>query len=129
VDDLLLIFDADCAFCQACVRWGNRNLRAFPKTAGFQQLDLSLGPVTAEQAQRSIWLVSTANSDFAPLPANRAAAFILKNEPNPLWMALGHFMDIPGIRLISRAVYYCVAKNRGKLPGATEACEVPQKVQ
>jgi predicted DCC family thiol-disulfide oxidoreductase YuxK len=129
MDDLLLIFDADCAFCQSCVRWGNRNLAAFPKTAGYQNLDLTLGPVTIEQAQRSIWLVSTSNSNFEPLAANRAAAFILKQEPHPFWKALGYAIDIPGIRVISSAVYFIVAKNRGKLPGATEACELPQKVQ
>lgn len=129
MDDLLLIFDADCAFCQSCVRWGNRNLRAFPKAAGFQHLDLSLGPVSREQAQTSIWLVSTANSEFEPLPANRAAAFILKLEPNVFWKLFGHFIDIPGLRVISKAVYYFVAKNRAKLPGATESCELSTKVQ
>jgi predicted DCC family thiol-disulfide oxidoreductase YuxK len=129
MSDLVLIFDADCAFCQACVRWGNRNLRGFPRAVGFQNLDLTMGPVTLQQAQQSIWLVSTANSDFTPLPANRAAAFILKNDPNPLWRLLGFAMDLRGIRVIARFAYFKVAKNRAKLPGATEACELPQKVQ
>jgi len=88
-----------------------------------------LGPVTLDQARQSIWLVSTANSHFAPLPANRAAAFILKNDPNPIWRALGFVIDLPGLRMISRKAYYTVAKNRAKLPGATQACELPQKVQ
>jgi predicted DCC family thiol-disulfide oxidoreductase YuxK len=92
-------------------------------------LDLTLGPVTVEQAQRSIWLVSTANSDFTPLPANRAAAFILKNDPNPVWKLFGFVMDLPGIRILARLVYFAVAKNRAKLPGATEACELGQKLQ
>ena len=129
VSNLLLIFDADCAFCQTCVRWGNRHLSGFPKTQGFQHLDLSLGPVTSEQAQQSIWLVSTVDSNFVPLPANRAAAFILKQDTNPLWKALGLVMDLPGFRILARKAYFVVARNRAKLPGATEACELPQKLQ
>ena len=116
-----LVFDGDCAFCTACVRWGQRNLKQWPTTVAYQFIDISEHGLTQEQVRTSIWLLP------AKLPANRASAAILKQQRNLFWKLLGVLIDLPILRLLSAAAYRLVARNRHRLPGATEACELPPR--
>lgn len=116
-----LVFDGDCAFCTACVRWGQRNLKQWPTTVAYQFIDVSEHGLTQEQVRTSIWLLP------AKLPANRAVAAILKQQRNLFWKLLGVLIDLPILRLLSAAAYRLVARNRHRLPGATEACELPPR--
>jgi predicted DCC family thiol-disulfide oxidoreductase YuxK len=120
----LLIFDRDCAFCQSCVAWGKRNLKKFPQAIGYQDLDMSKYGLTEENGRISIWLIPESSK---PLDANLAVAAILQGEPNYFWRLLGYLMNSYWIKPVARNLYFWVAKNRGKLPGASAECEVPKK--
>jgi predicted DCC family thiol-disulfide oxidoreductase YuxK len=116
---MTLIYDGDCAFCYRCVQWGARNLKVWPTAVAYQSIDANVYGLNQQQVQRSIWLLPQ------KLPANRAVADILKQQPDVAWRIIGALMDLPLLRVASKAGYYFVARNRHRLPGATEACELP----
>lgn len=123
----LLIFDGDCAFCTKCVLWGGKRLNPWLETKASQTLNPADFGLTPEDFKKSIWLVNPQNTGQKPLGANRAVAKILQEQHNVLWRALGIVLDIWWIRPIARGTYFLVAKNRGRLPGATAECQLPPK--
>lgn len=119
---VLLIYDRDCAFCQKCADWGKRNLKRFPECIGFQDLNPSDYGLSIKDVQSSIWLIQPKKP---PISANEAAAAILRMQPNYLWRLLGTLSDTYWVRPFARLIYFTIAKNRHKMPGATESCELP----
>ena len=106
-----LVYDGDCGFCKRSLAWGQRNLTAFPRAIPSQSVEAKHAGLTQAQLDESIWIIGIEK----PLPAAEAAAFILKLQPNLLWRALGLLMSIWPISRIARAVYFWVARNRGRL--------------
>lgn len=123
--DALLIYDGDCAFCTKCVVWGKKHLKNFPAHVAYQLINPNDYALTQSQVAASIWLVV---SNSPALPANLAVAAILKDQPNPLWRALGWAMNLIGARQIARWLYFLVAKNRHRMPGSSQACELPDNL-
>jgi predicted DCC family thiol-disulfide oxidoreductase YuxK len=66
--------------------------------------------LTQNQLAESIWIIGVEK----PIAAAQAAAFILRMQPNVLWRLLGVAMTIWPISALAKAVYFWVAKNRGK---------------
>jgi len=126
MEDFLLIYDGDCAFCTKCVNWGKTNLDPWVNAQPSQALDPKDFGLTAEDFKKSIWLVDTKHPKTTPLAANRAVAKILQNQKNFLWRAVGIILDIWWVRPLASLVYASVAANREKMPGATAECKVPK---
>ncbi len=106
-----LIYDGDCGFCRRSLAWGQRNLKAFPRAIASQSTEAKQAGLTQAQLDESIWIIGLDK----PLAAAEAAAFILKLQPNVLWRTLGLLMSIWPINRIARAIYFWVARNRGRL--------------
>jgi predicted DCC family thiol-disulfide oxidoreductase YuxK len=106
-----LIYDGDCGFCKRSLAWGQRNLTAFPRAIPSQSVEAKRSGLTQAQLEESIWIIGIER----PLAAAEAATFILKLQPNASWRALGLLMSIWPISVIARAVYFWVARNRGRL--------------
>ena len=119
----ILIFDRDCAFCTKSAAWGKAKLKYFPALKGFQELNPADYGLTKKDVESSIWLIRPGKK---PLSANEAAAAILRSQPNYFWRLLGHLADSYWIKPFAKQLYYIVARNRHKLPGATESCELPK---
>lgn len=109
--DPTLIYDGDCGFCRRSLAWGQRNLTAFPRAIAANTAEARKAGLSRNQLAESIWIIGPDR----PLAAAEAAAFILKLQPNVLWRGLGYLMSIWPISVISRAVYFWVARNRGRL--------------
>jgi predicted DCC family thiol-disulfide oxidoreductase YuxK len=105
-----LIYDDECGFCKRSLVWGQRNLMAFPRAISSRSEEAKESGLNQKQLDESIWIIGIAK----PLGAAAAAAFILKLQPNLLWRALGLAMSIWPFSIAARAVYFWVAKNRGK---------------
>jgi predicted DCC family thiol-disulfide oxidoreductase YuxK len=105
-----LIYDGDCGFCARSLSWGQSNLTAFPRSITSQSTEAKSSGLTAEQLAESIWIVGAGQ----PIGAARAAAFILKLQPNIFWRALGLVISVWPFSAIAKLVYFWVAKNRGK---------------
>ncbi len=105
-----LIYDDDCGFCKRSLAWGQRHLTAFPRAIPASSAEAKTSGLSKKQLDESIWIIGIER----PLGADKAAAFILKLQPNVLWRALGFAMSIWPFSIAARAVYFWVAKNRGK---------------
>lgn len=119
----LLIFDRDCAFCTKSATWGRNHLKYFPDLKGFQDLNPADYGLTKQDVESSIWLIRIGEK---PIAANEAAAAILRSQPQYLWRLLGYLADSYWIKPFAKRIYYTIARNRHKMPGATEACELPK---
>lgn len=106
-----LIYDGDCGFCKRSLAWGQRHLTAFPRAIASNTAEAKSSGLSQKQLDESIWIVGAGE----PLGAAAAAAFILKLQPNLLWRALGHVMSWWPFSIVAKAIYFWVAKNRGRL--------------
>ena len=53
-------------------------------------------------------------------------ATVLRASRGP-WPVVGQLLRLPGVRRVAGWGYAVVARNRHRLPGATAACEVPDR--
>ena len=107
---ITLIYDGDCGFCRRSLDWGQRNLTAFPRAIASSSDEAKAAGLTEKQLAESIWIIGTEK----PLGAAEAASLILRMQPNLLWRALGIAMTIWPFSRIAKAVYFWVARNRGR---------------
>lgn len=120
VSGAVLIYDADCGFCQRCLALGRRVLPWTPRAVGFQHVDLARYGVTQEQARRAIQLCRPGR------PVRRGAAaisVILQAQPGQGWRLAGEMLDAPPVSWLAAGCYRLVARLRTRLPGSTCAVD------
>jgi predicted DCC family thiol-disulfide oxidoreductase YuxK len=121
VSAVVLIYDADCAFCQSCVELGRRLLTDFPDAVGFQHADLGRYALSREQAGRSVYLVQPGR---VLQHGAGAIAAILLGQPGFWWRVAGGVMTVPPVNWLAALGYRLVSRYRHRLPGSTAACRV-----
>ncbi len=79
--------------------------------------------LSPEQASEAAWFVETDGR------LHRGAAAISQTLANisPLFVPLRWLYALPGLKQLADAGYAWVARNRYRMPGASAACEVPQR--
>ena len=115
-----LVYDADCAFCNRCVRWMERRLPRLPEIVGFQFADLDALGVTRESCERAVqWVPPTG-------PTLEGADAIAKTlqYAGGVWRFVGRLMLLPGLRVLARLGYRWVANHRDLMPGGSAECAV-----
>ena len=118
----VLVFDGDCAFCTATVNQVRRFVRPRATIVPWQHADLAAWGLTTDQCQRSIQWVSAPGDVVSE---GRAAAAVLCAGRQP-WPLMGRVIRLPGIIVLTDAVYRLIAANRHRLPGSTPACQLPR---
>ncbi len=116
----LLLFDADCGFCQSAVRWAPR-LRLGTDVRAMQDVDLVGLGVDPERAERELPFLGI---DDEVAYGHRAVAGALRTG-NGAVRIVGHVI---GSSLLDRpmaAAYGWTVRHRGSLPGATASCALP----
>lgn len=116
-----LVYDGDCAFCTRCVGWLQRRLPRQPRVIAWQVADLPSLGLTEQQCSEAVQWV---DGERRAAGADGVARVLIWT--GGAWPILGRLLLIPGVRQIARLVYGWVARNRGKMPGGTAACTVPQ---
>jgi predicted DCC family thiol-disulfide oxidoreductase YuxK len=119
----VMIFDGDCGFCSACVRWGYRNLGRMPESIPFQAIAVADYGLTLEQVKSAVWLIEPGRQHRGHL----AVAALLALQPERHWRFLGGLMRAPILSGLASLGYRLVVRFRHRLPGATEACAMPAK--
>jgi predicted DCC family thiol-disulfide oxidoreductase YuxK len=122
-DAAVLIFDGDCGFCSACVRWGFRNLDTMPEAVPLQLAALDQLGVTRPEAEGAVWLVETSGRHRGHL----AVAALLRMQRSRFWRVIGWVMRQPILHPVFDLGYRTVVRYRHRLPGATENCALPAK--
>lgn len=112
-----LIYDGDCGFCTATVRWAERRLSDDYRVVPSQQADLDTLDLTQEDVARSAWWIDPNGSRF---DEHRCIAAALRAMHAP-WPAVGRIMTLGPINPLARGVYRLVANNRYRIrwPGST----------
>ncbi len=120
--DATLVYDGDCAFCTRCVQLMERWLPARPRVIPWQWADLAALGVTQAQAESSVQWVEPGVRRLAGAAAI-ARLLVLSGGG---WAVLGRLLQVPPMSWLAAGVYRLVAINRGRLPGGTAACALPQ---
>lgn len=104
-----LIYDGDCGFCRATVRWAlDRDRRGLLRARPLQDADaLAEAGIRRAEAERAAFLVAP---DGRTWRGADAAARTLRLLPR--WGGLGRFLELPGVRRLSRLAYRWIAEHR-----------------
>jgi len=117
----LVVFDGDCGFCTRSVEFGRRRIRRMPPAVPYQRADLAALGLSEEACRTAVQFVTP---DGRSLAGERAVAALLRSA-GPPWSPLGVALALPGIRALAGVAYRWVARNRFRLPGASDACALP----
>lgn len=118
----LVLFDADCGFCTSSARAMTRPwLGADIEARSFQSQDLATLGLTVDKCAESLHVLA----DGDVFTGGAAIARVLRAGRWP-WPILGTFLTLPGVRWITERGYRAVARNRQRLPGGTDSCEMPR---
>ncbi|WP_051762003.1 thiol-disulfide oxidoreductase DCC family protein [Microbispora rosea] len=112
---VLLVFDGDCAFCQACVNAGHRILPYMPAVRAWQGLDLDATGLTRAEVETSVQLLGP---DGLRAHGARAIALLLVLQPRAAWRVAGRVMLTPPVSWLAEAGYRLVSRYRHLLPGS-----------
>ena len=118
-----LVFDGDCAFCSAAVRWAQRWCRPAVRFVPWQELDLEAHRLTLEAVTTAVqWL--PVRTSQRPVPSGAAAVARTLLRSRWPFRPIGALLLVPPLSWAGAGVYGLVARNRYRLPGATPACAV-----
>ena len=113
----VLIFDGDCGFCTASARW--IEARGAPVEA-LQTLELEELALTVAEVNAAAWWIDETGQQHR---GHLAIGHALQTAGGG-WGFVGAALVRPPVSWLAKPVYALVARNRHKLPGATDACEL-----
>lgn len=117
----MLIFDGDCGFCTTSARWIQARLPAGTPVEPWQSLDLdALGLTEADVTTAAYWVDASGALHRGHLAIGRSLI-----AAGGFWAVLGRLTITPPISWIAKPVYALIARYRHRLPGATDACRLP----
>jgi predicted DCC family thiol-disulfide oxidoreductase YuxK len=121
VYDSTLIFDGDCGFCSASVRFIERHIPTRARMVPWRRADLAELGLTAEECAAAVqWVGADGRRGAGPV----AVGYLLQGAGR-WWKPLGWLMVTPPGRWLAWPAYRWVARHRYKLPGGTPACALP----
>lgn len=117
---VLLIFDGDCGFCTTSAGWIEKRLPADVRVAPWQILDLDDYDLTEHDVTTAAyWVDGDGRTHRGHLGIGRSLI-----AAGGLWGIAGRLIIAPPISWLARPVYALIAKNRHRMPGASDACRI-----
>jgi predicted DCC family thiol-disulfide oxidoreductase YuxK len=114
-----LLYDGDCGFCTRAARLADRALSV--DVVPLQTVDLAALGVDANRAREELpFRAATGEVSYG---SDAIAAALIATGGLRAW--LGRVMLARPVRIVARAAYRLVSRNRGRLPGGTPACAAP----
>jgi predicted DCC family thiol-disulfide oxidoreductase YuxK len=116
----VLVYDADCSFCTRSARSLGRHLHPPAAIAPWQGLDLAAAGLTVADVRSAAWWLDADGRRWRGHEAIGQALVAARG-----WRAVcGHLILVPPLAWLARPIYAVVARNRSKMPGGTDACEL-----
>ena len=121
-----LIYDGDCAFCTRSKDWIMARITdgsvALPaqKIPPVRRKDLGL--TDEDLATAAYWV----DADGRTFRGARGIGHALRHARQP-WRSVGALLGTPPVAVIASPFYRVLARNRHRLPGATEACRLDDR--
>ncbi|GAA2444925.1 hypothetical protein GCM10010191_72020 [Actinomadura vinacea] len=120
-DRPVLLYDGDCGFCTASVRFAERRIPSSAEPLAYQFADLEALGTTAERASYEVvWVARDGR-----VHGGAQAIAMLLIDAGGVWRPLGLLGRVSPFRWAAHGLYRLVAANRGRLPGGTPACALP----
>lgn len=116
----VLLYDGDCGFCTASVRFIERRIPTSAELTPYQFADLAALGTTEERASTEVLWVDGERVDGG---AQAVARLLI--DAGGVWRVLGVLLRVPPFRWPAAGVYHLVTVNRYRLPGGTPACALP----
>jgi predicted DCC family thiol-disulfide oxidoreductase YuxK len=120
MDTSTLVYDGDCGFCTKSAKWILARSRSLEIVQWQAIKDLSSLGLTVQQVQTRAYFVRK-NAVVAAGPIAIAESLKLCTKP---WSYVGAFIKLPLISSASQLAYKSIARNRHKMPGSTDSCEI-----
>lgn len=118
----MLVFDGDCGFCTSSARWIEARLPDDVAVVAWQACDLDeLGLTEAEVTTAAYWVDDAGATHRGHLAIGRSLM-----AAGGFWSVIGRLIVSAPISWLAAPVYGLVAKYRHRLPGATDACRLPE---
>ena len=121
----LLVTDGDCGFCQASAAFLQKHFAGNWVNQPSQSFDYTTVGLTADDVAKQVWFVRDSDGAIEKWGGAQAVAKLLLEQRRVWIKPLAVLAFVPGFREIAQWLYRVVSRNRGKLPGASTACELP----
>ena len=116
----VLVYDGDCGFCTASADRIRPHLHEPATVQPGQVLDLPALGLTDDDVTSAAWWVDESGRRWRGHAAIGKALIAAGG-----WRrVIGQLLIVPPLSWLARPVYAWVARNRGRLPGATDSCRV-----
>jgi len=117
------VFDGDCGFCTTSARWIERRLPESVEVEPWQSLQLDEIGLTRDDVVSAAWWIDDAGHRHR---GHMAIGHALR-AAGGFWGLLGWLITTPPLSWIGKPAYWLVARYRYRLPGATDACRLPDR--
>jgi predicted DCC family thiol-disulfide oxidoreductase YuxK len=104
-----LVFDGECVFCNACVRWMNKHIRNTPRVVAWQETDVQALGLTEAQCSEAVQWVS---ADGKTHRSGHLAVAQLACDSGEWWRFVGYLIPLPVISQLGAMVYKKIANSR-----------------
>lgn len=122
----ILITDGDCGFCQTSAAFLLRHFSGDWVNAPSQTIDFAMYGLSEVDVNSKVWFVlDGVEGAVQKWGGAQAVAKLLLHQPKPWIKPLAALAFVPGIKQIADLLYKLISRNRGRLPGATDACAIP----
>jgi predicted DCC family thiol-disulfide oxidoreductase YuxK len=119
LENHVIIYDGDCAFCTLWVNRLREWLPVFPRTQTSQSISADEYALSDDDLARYAWYITKTHHYAGHL----AASALLRAQPSVWLRFLGFVLRTPPFSWVAAGVYAAVAKTRHRLPGGTPACD------
>ena len=123
-----LIYDGDCAFCTRSKDWIMRRVTddsiATPSQAIPPVRRKELGLSDRDLATAAYWIDARGRA----YRGARGIGLALRHTRQP-WRAMGWMLGTAPVALAASPAYHLIARNRHRMPGATQACAIDPEMQ
>jgi predicted DCC family thiol-disulfide oxidoreductase YuxK len=118
----VLVYDGDCGFCTKSARWLGRRLPDGASVQPGQALDhAALGLDDDDVAAAAWWIDENGTRSRGHAAIGRALV-----AGGGAWGVVGRLLLVPPLSWLARPVYAVIARNRSKMPGGSDACDIPR---
>lgn len=117
----VFLYDGDCGFCTTSARWLQRHAGSTARVEAWQQADVAVLGLSAEECAEAVLWVSDGQRAVGP---DAVAAYLSTSSQS--WRTAGRVLTTPVSKHVSWPVYRWVAHHRGRLPGGIPAIELPR---
>lgn len=117
----MFLYDGDCGFCTRAARWLGTMIGDTEVIRPWQTVDIGECGLTEDDLESASYWVE----DGQARRGAKGIAAALTSADRRRWQFAGAMVSLPPLTWVAEAIYEVVARNRHRMPGASDACQRP----